>query len=54
MINQQYDIGDKVKHKVFGEGIILNISGWGDGAKLTIEFGKKVSKMIIAKYVKPT
>ena len=53
MIDQQYDIGDKVKHKVFGEGIILNIDGWGDGAKLTIEFSKKVSKMIIAKYVKP-
>ena len=53
MIDQLYDIGDKVKHKVFGEGIILNIDGWGDGAKLTIEFGKKVGKMIIAKYVKP-
>ena len=53
MIDQQYDIGDNVKHKVFGEGIILNIDGWGDGAKLTIEFSKKVSKMIIAKYVKP-
>ena len=53
MIDQLYDIGDKVKHKVFGEGIILNIDGWGDGAKLTIEFGKKVSRMIIAKYVKP-
>ena len=53
MIDQLYDIGDKVKHKVFGKGIILNIDGWGDGAKLTIEFGKKVSKMIIAKYVKP-
>ena len=48
-----FDIGDKVKHKVFGEGIILNIDGWGDGAKLTVEFGKKLSKMIIAKYVKP-
>ena len=53
MIDQQYDIGDKVKHKVFGGGIILNIDGWGDGAKLSIEFDKKISKMIIAKYVKP-
>ena len=52
MIDQQYDIGDKVKHKVFGEGIILNIDGWGDGAKLTIEFGKKISKVIVSKYVK--
>ena len=48
-----YSVGDQVEHKLFGKGIILAIEGVEDGAKLTIEFKGKVSKMIIAKYVKP-
>ena len=52
MPKQEYDIGGKVKHKLFGNGKILNIDGQGDSAKLTIEFSGKISKMIIAKYVK--
>ena len=52
MPKQEYDIGEKVEHKLFGKGKILNIDGLGDSAKLTIEFRGKDSKKIIAKYVK--
>ena len=52
MIDQLYDIGDKVKHKVFGEGIILDIEGFSDSVKLTIQFKEKSSKVIMSKYVK--
>ena len=46
-----FDIGDKIKHKVFGEGTIIEIDE-GNSAKLTIAFedGKKV---IMSSYVKP-
>ena len=49
----KYSIGDKVKHKLFGEGIITVVDGFGDTAKLTIQFSKTVSKMIISRYVRP-
>ena len=50
----KFSIGDKVVHKLFGNGTILDIDGWDDTtAKLTIEFKGKDSKMIIAKYIKP-
>ena len=47
-----FSIGDEVKHKLFGKGTILAIDGFYDSAKLTIEFGGNISKMIISKYVK--
>jgi len=45
-----FDIGDKVKHKVFGEGTITEIDA-GNRAKLTIAFedGRKV---IMSSFVK--
>ena len=45
-----FDIGEKVKHKVFGEGTITDIAE-GNRAKLTIAFeeGKKV---IMSSFVK--
>jgi hypothetical protein len=45
-----FDIGDRIKHKVFGEGTITDI-GVGNRAKLTIIFedGKKV---IMSSFVK--
>ena len=47
-----FSIGDKVQHKLFGTGTILDINGVFDTAKLTIEFKGKISKVIISKYVK--
>ncbi len=49
----KFSIGDKVVHKLFGEGEILAINGFfDDSAKLTIEFNENISKIIISKYVK--
>ena len=45
-------IGDQVDHKLFGRGTVLAVEGHEDSAKLTIEFGKKISKVIVSKYVK--
>ena len=46
-----FDIGDRVKHKVFGDGDVTEINGWGGNIKLTIAFedGRKV---IMSSFVK--
>ena len=48
-----FDIGDRVKHKLFGEGTIVDIAE-GNSANLTIIFedGKKVIKSSFVKLVK--
>ena len=48
-----FDIGDKIKHKVFGEGTITEIAV-GNSANLTIEFedGKKLIKSSFVKLLK--
>ena len=33
-----FNVGDNVKHKVFGKGRIIEISGNGDLQKITIQF----------------
>ena len=45
-----FDIGDKVVHKVFGEGEIVDIAE-GNSANLTITFGKD-KKVIKSSFVK--
>ena len=45
-----FDIGDKIKHKLFGEGTIMDIAE-GNSANLTIEFGKD-KKVIKSSFVK--
>ena len=52
MPKQEYDIGDKIEHKLFSKGTIQAIDGFDDSAKLTIEFSGNISKMILSKYVK--
>ena len=47
----KYSIGDKVIHKLFGEGDIVDIDGVFDSAKLTIAFSED-KKLIVSKYVK--
>ena len=45
-----FDIDDKVKHKVFGEGTIVDIAE-GDMNKLTIAF-KDGKKVIMSSFIK--
>ena len=45
-----YRIGDVVKHKQFGTGKILAMTGFGDSLKLTVFFGDVGKKQLIAKY----
>ena len=42
--------GNIVEHKVFGKGVVINVDGVGDSAKLTIRFTNNVLKKLISKY----
>ena len=45
-------VEDQVEHKTFGRGIVQLVVGHEGSAKYTIKFGKKFTKVIMAKYVK--
>ena len=47
----KFSIGDKVVHKLFGEGTILDIDGFSNSAKLTIAFSED-KKVIMSTFVK--
>ena len=50
---ETFDIGDRVKHKVFGEGDVTEINGAGNSTKLTILFDDiDDRKVIMASFVK--
>ena len=55
MAKKTFSIGDRVEHKLFGKGTILEIEdvlSVGDNTKLTIEFSGKIRKKIISTFVK--
>jgi len=47
-------VGDTVKHKIFGRGKILDIVGTGENQKLTVKFTGNVKKKLLAKYANLT
>ena len=52
MAKKTFFIGDKVEHKLFGKGTIVEIESVGDNTNLTIEFSGKIRKKIISKFIK--
>lgn len=47
-----YNVGDTVRHKKFGEGVILNVTPMGNDTMLTIAFDKTGTKKLMANYTK--
>lgn len=47
-----YNVGDSVKHKKFGDGVILNITPMGNDTMLTVAFDKVGTKKLMANYTK--
>lgn len=43
-------LGQRVMHKVFGEGVILNIEGQGDNARVQVNFDSEGSKWLVAAF----
>ena len=49
---KKINVDNKVVHKKFGEGIVLEVFGFGSDPKLHIEFDKEGRKTILSSYVK--
>jgi ATP-dependent DNA helicase UvrD/PcrA len=47
-----FKIGQKIKHDKFGKGVILNVDGKGQDAKLTISFSGGLLKKVVGTFVK--
>jgi len=43
-------LGQKVKHKKFGEGIVLNYEGSGDSARVQVNFDSSGTKWLVMAY----
>lgn len=50
--NEEYNIGERVKHNIFGEGTILSIKKMASDAMLEIAFEKVGTKKIMANFAK--
>lgn len=48
-----YSVGDRVQHKIFGEGTILKVTPAANDTMLEIAFDKVGTKKIMANYAKP-
>ncbi|MCD6182248.1 MAG: Eco57I restriction-modification methylase domain-containing protein [Candidatus Cloacimonetes bacterium] len=50
-VQYQFEVGQSVKHKTFGVGIIKNVKGSGENTTVIVKFGKE-SKKLMARYAK--
>ena len=49
-ISSTYEINEKVKHKIYGLGTILEVSGSGNDEKVVIVFGDGTKKKFVVKF----
>ena len=49
---QVFTIGQRVKHKIFGEGMILSAKPMGNDTLLEIAFDKSGTKKLMANFAK--
>lgn len=48
----EFQLGQLVKHKIFGEGTILNFEGRGAAARVQVNFAEQGSKWLVLQYAK--
>ncbi|MCH1615077.1 MAG: hypothetical protein L7S47_05130, partial [Acidimicrobiales bacterium] len=45
-----YKIGEDIRHSKFGEGVIIDLSGQGENAEVTINFVEAGQKTLVLSY----
>ena len=45
-----FDLGQRVYHQIFGEGVVLNFEGRGDNARVEVNFDSEGSKWLVLQY----
>jgi DNA helicase-2/ATP-dependent DNA helicase PcrA len=46
-------LGGRVRHRKFGEGVILNVEGNGSTARVEVNFERQGSKWMMVEYLEP-
>ena len=49
---QTFSVGDKVKHNIFGEGVVLSATKMSNDTMLEVAFEKVGTKKIMANFAK--
>ena len=52
--NTNFELGQRVRHEAFGEGVILNYEGEGPNARVEVNFGPNKTKWLMVSYAKLT
>lgn len=47
-----YQLGQRVRHSLFGEGVIVHFEGQGGGARVQVNFDQEGSKWLVLQYAK--
>ena len=45
-----FDVGDRVSHDAFGMGTVVEVTGAGDKAQATVDFGSGGTKRLVLRY----
>ena len=51
--NSGVRLGARVRHRKFGEGVILNVEGSGAHAKIEVNFEQQGRKWMMAEFLEP-
>ncbi|MBL6693871.1 MAG: DNA helicase II [Proteobacteria bacterium] len=46
----EFNLGDNVRHKTFGDGVVLSMEGSGDAARIQVNFYEVGTKWLVAAY----
>jgi hypothetical protein len=52
MEDRAFQVGDKVLHPEFGDGLILDVRGAGDSASALVSFSDKSQRRLMLKFAK--
>ncbi len=50
LVQSTLGVGKRVRHKVYGEGKIISLTGTGDNQKVEVQFGPHVVKKFLLAY----
>ncbi len=52
MNEREYQVGDRVQHPEFGEGLVLETKGRGEGAVVVVSFKDKSQRKLVVRLAK--
>lgn len=51
---REFQVGDRVQHPEFGDGLVLEARGSGDQASVLVSFDDKMKRKLLVRYAKLT